>query len=163
MRLFTRNSLLLAGMPSRLKITGDSNAWIDLVSVISDQTLIVEIEHGIDTLDAVRRLISGAAISIGRHQLDIDSVVGAIVFPKLPNSRVDFYRLLRDIKNRIGLTVAPIPVAVLLLAVRGGGYPLQSYLEAFVSSEDECSVANLCQELFQDFGQSTVLGLEPSK
>ena len=163
MRLLARNSFLVADLPARLRIAGDSNSWVDMISSVGNQVLIVEIEPGPDTLDAVRRVLSGAAIAMNRYHLDANSILGAVVFPRLPNNRVEFYRVLQDIKNRIGLSIVPLPIALMQLTTRCGGTPLRVYLDSYASSGTSLSVSSIALELFGDFGDPVVVGLEPPK
>ena len=163
MRLLARNSFLISDLPARLRNAGDTNAWIDMISSVGDRVLVVEIEPGQDTLDAVRRVLSGAAIAISRHNLDAKSVVGAVVFPRFPNSRVDFYRVLRDVRNRVGLTIVPVPVSMMQLSNRSGGTLLHQYLDSYIMSNAESPTSLIARDLFGDVGDPVLLGLEPFK
>jgi ferredoxin len=131
LRLLARNTFLLSSAAARLKIVEDNNAACELIVDGSGPLLVVEVEPSGDVLDAMRRALAGCAIVISRYGVDRQGVRAALVVKRLPNERVDYYRVVGDVASRLGVETYTVPLAVILLAIRAGGVDLANRLDEF--------------------------------
>jgi hypothetical protein len=145
-----------------LKNVGDNNAAVELLVDAGNDLLVIEIEPTTDIPDAVRRAIAGCAVVISRFGVDQTAVSAAVVLPRLPNERVEYYRVVRDVYERLGIVVHGIPVALLLLSIRTVGGDLDRKLKQFGDTHGPVQPA-LIAEAFGYTGGKASVGLEPAK
>lgn len=136
-RLLVRNSFLASGNVARLSIVGDNSAWAE-VAVGMDPPLsspvvgAVQIEPDDVGLDAIRRLMAGAAVAISRHGLTKGSLIPIVAVVAQPNSRTDYYRLIADARAYLDIHIRTVPLAMLLLAIRNQS---RSFLETLLTED----------------------------
>jgi ferredoxin len=162
LRLLARNTFLIGGAAARLKNVGDNNAACELLVDDGTHLLVVEVESGGDSLDAMRRVLAGTAVVVARYGVRPEDVTPTLILTRLPNKRVDYYGVAADVQARLGLTTITIPTAVLLLYIRVGDLSLESLIS------DVSSLGELDGEvpLLTRFGQIDALikaGLVPAK
>lgn len=162
LRLLARNSFLLDGAAARLKNPGDNNAWCELAIDDGGRLLVVEVEPSGDVLDAMRRALSGCAIVISRYEVDREELAGGLVLHRLPNERVDYYRVVQDVRSRLGIVTFTVPLALLLLAVRAGGIGLAGRMDDLCTFDDGRSLA-VIEGLFGSVDDPVGAGLAPTK
>jgi len=162
LRLLARNTFLLSGAAGRLKNVGDNSSAAELLVDGGGHLLIVEVEPSTDVPDAVRRAIAGVAIAVARLGADPSGVSAAVVVTRLPNERVEYYRVAQDVNDRLGLPVYGLPLALLLLAIRSGGGNLGMTLSQFCNVNGSIEMAEV-QRTFGDPGDPVALGLTPPK
>lgn len=163
-RLLTRNALLLRGLPARLKNVGDNAAFAELAAGDGGKVLVLEIEPRGDVLDALRRILAGVAIVQNRYGVDADDVIPSVVVRRLPNERTDYYRVLVDAAERVGVEVRTLPVAVLLLAIRGHGRALPELIyEQGVLGEAIPDLSSAVSRRWGPLASPQGLGLAPEK
>lgn len=133
LRLLARNTYLLGGAAARLKNVGDNNAWCELTVDDGGRLMVVEVEPSGDVLDAMRRALAGCAIVISRYRVEPSHTAAALVVHRVPNERVDYFRVVADVRSRLGVETYTIPLALLLLAIRAGGADLATRIEEFYS------------------------------
>ncbi len=124
---------------------------------------LIEVESGSDTLDALRRLLSAVAHVIAADGVSIDDIDPVIVLRRLPNRRVDYYRLVDDVWRYLGMTVQTMPLAGVLLAIRAvGAQPSGAPPDGWLVREGQES---LVTKVSTEFGLFPLpdLGLEPEK
>lgn len=162
LRLLARNTFLVTGAAARLKNVGDNNAAAELLVDAGGDLLVIEVEPSTDVPDAVRRAVAGSAIAVARLGADLSEVSAAVVVPRLPNERVEYYRVAQNVYDRLGLVVYGVPLALLLLAVRAGGGALGSTLGHFCYVNGSVDVAAV-RQTFGHLGDPAPLGLMPPK
>jgi ferredoxin len=162
LRRLVRNSFLLDGSASRLKNAGDNNAFSELAVDDGRHLVVIEIEPGGDLLDALRRAVAGCAVAISRYGVDPDELVEAIVMNRLPNERVDYYEVVQNVRSRLGLLTYTVPLAVLLLAIRGAGIGLTEQLDELCWFDDESSLAKI-ERRFGEISDAVAAGLATVK
>lgn len=118
MGLLVRNALLSTDASAKLGVPGDTNSRTDLAFDFDERVGVAEIEQNPDLLDSARRLLADVATARSRHGIEPASLLSVIICRRLPNRRTDFYRLADDAYGVLGLRIATIPVASLLLLVR---------------------------------------------
>ena len=69
LRMLVRNLLIVVGLPTQLSRTGDNNAVAECVVEVGDSTMLLQVEHGSDLLDSLRRSISTVAVAHSRYGL----------------------------------------------------------------------------------------------
>ena len=162
LRMLTRNTFLLGGSAARLRNVGDNNAPAELLVDAGGDLLVVEVEPSTDVPDAVRRAVAGSAIAVARLGADRSEVSAVVVVPRLPNMRVEYYRVAQDVHDRLGLAVYGLPLALLLLAVRAGGGDLGNALGHFCYVDGSVDLAAV-RERFGHPGDPAPIGLTPPK
>lgn len=163
-RLLARNAFLILGRPARLKNVGDNAAFAELAVGDGTRLLVVEIEPRGDVLDALRRVLAGVAIVRSRYDVEPDAVVPSIVVRRLPNERTDYYRVLWDAARRIGVDVRTLPIAVLLLAIRGHGDGLIDLIcEQSILDETAPNLSATVGDRWGPVANPQSLGLAPEK
>ena len=143
LRLLARNAFLIDSVAARLKIPGDHNAWAELAVDDQANLFVIEIEPGVDVLDALRRVLAGSAIVISRYGVLKSDLNQAIVLVRLPNERVDLYRVIEDVENRLGIQTFMVPLALLLLNIRAGGLGLAGLVEELCHLKDGSLLKNV--------------------
>lgn len=161
LRILARNAFLLGRAAARLKIVGDNNAACELVVDGGGLLLVVEVEPSGDVLDAMRRAIAGCAIVIARFGVDLHDVAAALLLHRLPNERVDYYRVKADVHSRLGVESYTIPLAVILLAIRAGGADLANRLDEFGTGD--ASAVHAVTMQFGPIDDPARAGLSPPK
>lgn len=160
-RLLARNVFLSLGYAARLSNRGDNAAFAELVVGDQDALLLLEVEPHSDTLDAFRRAIAGAAIAISRYGVDRTDIGVAVVMTRLPNSRVDYYELVKDAATRIGIGVRALPLALLLLGLRSADARLWEFL--LTGPVADIDHKTLEADVTQFWGAVEGAGLVPAK
>ena len=125
-RLLVRNAFLLADGSARLSNRGDNSDWAEVVAsspIDPDIVGAIQIEADL-SLDAHRRLLAGLAIGVSRLGADLEKVVPIIVMLGQPNLRTDYYRVVADAAKYLNIRIRTVPLTVLYLGIRGGGYGL---------------------------------------
>ena len=166
LRLLTRNSLMLSGARVRLANPGDHNSVAECVAdhPIADHTYLFEIEVGNDVLDTIRRLLAAVAIASGRFGLPRPSITPVVVLTDLPNKRGDYYEVIKDIDERLNITIRTITAAVLLAQIQSPAAELLSRLQrGFKASSRGISLPEDVHELYGIVSGYRKLGLLPTK
>ena len=91
LRMLVRNILIMVGLPTQLSRTGDNNAVAECVVELGKSTMLLQIEHGSDLLDSLRRSIAMVAVAHSRYGLPMSELIAGVVVVRLPNMRVDYY------------------------------------------------------------------------
>ena len=163
-RLLARNTFLSIGLPARLKNVGDNNAFGELAVGDAGRVLVIEVESRGDVLDALRRVLAGVAVVRSRYGLDPGAVVPCVVVRRLPNERVDYYRVLSDAAARIGVEVRTLPIGLLLLGIRSHDRALLDMInEQGILDEEQPSLGDAARDRWGPIASAHRLGLAPDK
>lgn len=149
-RHLVRNTFVAMGARVALRNQGANSLSCELIAEDSNRTILVEISTTDDTLDAFRRLLSGAARALGRQGLKKSQIALMLVVPRLPNNRVDLYRLISDVHRYLGLTFFLVPLPALTFATLRGNVGVYDTFSRFEVNEDSNSVEHAIWELYQD-------------
>ncbi len=118
-----RNLLIAAGCGAAMRRKGDVFARMDIVlgSPWPDYGC-AEAEFGdVAVLDAPRDLLDDVAVLVGRFGRNLDSVTTLVVTDILPNRRSEYWRIVQDIRNVLGIRIGTVTVLALCLLVWRGG------------------------------------------
>jgi Fe-S-cluster-containing hydrogenase component 2 len=115
--MVVRNALIGAGMPARAGNTGDTNRRIDVAfGQPGDVTFIVEVDLGAgENLGPIRRVLANYAIITNRERIPKNRLRAAVVTGEYPRTRTDAHEVFADVRKVLGLDIAILPVAYLLL------------------------------------------------
>ena len=110
-----RNLLIQCGIPSSIRRKGDTNISMDGVSALSDGHWgVFEIELSNAVLELPRALLVDVAVLHNRYGFEVDKIYPISVVLSLPNSRSEFFRVINDIEQILGLRFRTITVGALL-------------------------------------------------
>jgi hypothetical protein len=143
------NSLATLGVQVSLQVRGANSLLSELVFEEEGHVYLVEVESGIDTLDPVRRLMSGAATAISRDGVAKEKLTLVLILPTLPNKRVELFRICEEIRNHLGIEVLVIPVIALQAAVILRRRGFREHFAKFQVSE---SATSLSEAFATNFG-----------
>lgn len=118
MRLLTRNAFVLGGFATHIRDVGANSFSVELQASNNPTQVLAEIQNSPDGLDSFRRLLVGFALFIHEAKVAKEQVIALVVMPSLPNSRVEYYRLVKEASLHLGVSVRTITLAWLLLLIR---------------------------------------------
>lgn len=162
LRLLLRNSFLLAVTPSKLRQQGANSSAVELTAKIGTRHVVAEIQPSTDTLDAFRRLLVGVADIVSNQSYDKSTLIPLISLQGLPNTRVDYYRLITAARKYLDLDIKTLPIAWIYLAIRNFGISAET-LDALPAIEEGSE--SLGAPAMRRFGKldAKSAGLEPRK
>ncbi|KAG0186902.1 hypothetical protein DFQ28_007173 [Apophysomyces sp. BC1034] len=117
-----RNLLIAAGCGAAMRRKGDVFARMDIVLGAPWPDFgCAEAEFGdVAALDAPRELLDDAAVSVGRFGKDRLSLTTFVITDVLPNRRSEYWRIVQDIRNVLGIRIGTVTVLALCLLVWTG-------------------------------------------
>jgi hypothetical protein len=102
-----------------MRRTGNNHLRADLV--LGSEGIkqgVVEVEFGDEAiLDAPRDVLDDIAVFVSRHGWKKDDIVAVIVGDVLPNRRSEFWHIIKDIRDVLGIEIATVTVLALMLLV----------------------------------------------
>ncbi len=113
--LMVRNLLNEVGLNARTRRRGDTNMRIDAVGFSrNERPFVVEIETGAGVLESPRALLEDVAVLHSRYGYAVDVIDPISIILSLPNVRSEYYQVIRDIENVLGLRCRTITVGALV-------------------------------------------------
>lgn len=113
--LLVRNLLNEVGLNARTRRRGDTNMRIDAVGYSrSERPFVAEIELGAGVLESPRALLEDVAVLHSRYGYSVDSIDPVSVILTFPNVRSEYYQVIRDIENVLGLRCRTISIGALV-------------------------------------------------
>jgi Fe-S-cluster-containing hydrogenase component 2 len=114
--LLVRNLLNEVGLNVRTRRRGDTNMRIDAVGFSrSEKPFVAEIETGAGVLESPRALLEDVAVLHSRYGYAVDGIDPVSVILSFPNVRSEYYQVIRDIENVLGLRCRTITVGALVV------------------------------------------------
>lgn len=114
--LFVRNLFHEIGLNARTRRRGDTNMRIDAVGYSrSERPFVAEIETTMAVLESPRALLEDAAILHSRYGYDLKQIDPLSVILAFPNVRSEYYQVIRDIENVLGLRCRTITIGALIV------------------------------------------------
>ena len=117
-----RNLLLAAGAGAAMRRKGDNAVRMDIA--LGHPWPIygcAEAEFGdVAILDAPRDLMDDVAVSVSRLGMDKDSLIALVVTDVLPNKRSEYWRIIQDVREILGVRIGTVTVLALCLVVWRG-------------------------------------------
>lgn len=120
--LLARNLLIAAGCGAAMRRKGDVSARMDIVlGAPWPEFGCAEAEFGDEAvLDAPRDLLDDIAVCVGRLGRTPHSLSAIVVTDVLPNRRSEYWRIIQDIRNVLGVKIGTVTVLALCLLVWRG-------------------------------------------
>lgn len=113
--LLIRNLLNEVGLNARTRRRGDTNMRIDAVGVsCQKRPFVAEIETKADVLESPRALLEDVAILHSRYGYAVDEIDPISIILAFPNTRSEYYQVIRDIEKVLGLRCRTITVGALV-------------------------------------------------
>ena len=104
-------------------------------------------ESGI--LDAPRNTIDNCAVLVSRHGVGKQHLNALIVTLSFPNARSEYWRVLQDIDNVLGMKVASITIGALLLILWEGHRLNKTVPTSFYAQETNPSIEKALSHILQ--------------
>jgi Fe-S-cluster-containing hydrogenase component 2 len=117
--ILTRNLLLALDLRCSIRRRGDVNIRMDAVlGPPGTKYGVVEIEFDQNALlDSPRNILDDIAVLSSRYQIKPTEITPLIVSLVLPNSRSEYWRVIKDINNVLKIKINSITIGALLLFV----------------------------------------------
>lgn len=116
--LLIRNLLNEVGLNARTRRRGDTNMRIDAVGFSrSGRPFVAEIETGVGVLESPRALLEDVAVLHSRYGYSVDGIDPVSIILSFPSVRSEYYQVIRDIENVLGLRCRTITVGALIALV----------------------------------------------
>ena len=80
-------------------------------------TATVELGVNEGILDAPRNMIDNIAVLVSRYEINKERIVPLIISLQLPNKRTEYWQVIQDIKNVLGLQIGSVTVGLLIVMV----------------------------------------------
>lgn len=117
--MLSRNLLIAAGIPASATRKGSVYMRMDLV--LSPPGLdrgVAEVEFGQEAvLEAPRNTLDALAVLSSRYRWELTSTTAIILTDSLPNKRSEFWHVLKDIKQVLGIKIGTVTSLSLLLCI----------------------------------------------
>lgn len=113
--LIVRNLFLVHGNQCIIRRRGDVYFRID--SIVADPTTIgiIEIEFQKDSLESPRAILDDIAVLSSRYGIRKEELKPFIVSLEFPNVRTEYWRVLKDIKDVLGIRIHSLSLGALCL------------------------------------------------
>ncbi len=120
--VLSRNLMLGLGVQWKMRRIGDTNVRMDAVfqwgSRFRGPATVEFDESGV--LDAPRNVLDNVAVMLSRHGVERKELSTIIVTLAFPNLRSEYWRVVQDIQNVLGIRVGQFSIGALLLALWEG-------------------------------------------
>ncbi len=141
--LFVRNLLNEVGLNARVRRRGDTNMRIDAAGFSrSERPFVAEIETGIGVLDSPRALLEDVAVLHARYGYAVGDIDAVSIVLALPNVRVEYYRVIRDIEAVLNIRCRTITIGVLVVMLWNGSRIDGFDENAFAIGEETINLAD---------------------
>lgn len=149
--IIVRNTLLNLGCKCNVNAQGNQHTRTEFFAEISDAIIIGESEiTNTDTLSVNRRILDDMAVLISRYGYSKDSIVPLSVINGLPNKRTDYYEVVKDIKNVLGVQICTVTYHLLFMLQLYQIALSKEILEKFVIDKDHLSLAEPMNEVIEN-------------
>lgn len=149
--IIVRNTFVNLGCPCATKPAGNNHVRTEFFAQIEDKVIIGESEiTNTDTLSVCRRILDDLSVLISRNGFKYDDIIPVAVINGLPNKRTDFYEVITDINNVLGIQISTITY-YLLFVLNLFNIPLTiSDLKKYVVGKEKFSLIEVIQTHIHD-------------
>ena len=113
-----RNMLAACGVAASMRRKGDTNIRMDgLLRFASEQIGVVELETSAAVLESPRALLEDIAVLHGRFGVPMVDIVPVSVIGALPNVRTEYYQVIDDIAQVLGIQCRTLTFGALCLVM----------------------------------------------
>lgn len=132
---------------------GDNSERFDAIITFTNYKLVTEVEiPSTEILDAPRNLLDDYAVVHCRKSEDEENIIPLVVCWDLPNHRTDYWNVVSDINNILGIKIKTISILALALYY-WTGTPLDFSNDDFFLNHDETTMIS-ARELLKKNGMS---------
>lgn len=114
----SRNLLIGVGIGALMRRLGDVNIRMDLLlgpPGINQGT--GEVEFGDGILDAPRNILDNIAILVNKYRSSKELIIPLVVMYTLPNSRSDYWLVVKDIRRVLGINIQTVTIGMLAIVL----------------------------------------------
>ena len=113
--LIIRNLLLILGNKCIIRRRGDVYFRIDAIITDNPSVGIAEIEFHKDSLESPRAILDDIAVLSSRYGINKEEIRPFIVSLEFPNIRTEYWRVIKDIKDVLGIRIHSLTLGALCL------------------------------------------------
>jgi len=115
----SRNLLIENEFKTIIRRKGDNIIRFDGISEANGSLYILEIEFSKDVLEAPRAILDDLSVVADKIAVNRSQFKPLIVLNELPNKRAEFWRVIEDISNVLGVNIDTITIGMLFLSLWG--------------------------------------------
>jgi len=113
-----RNLLIALQIQSSMRRLGDNNIRMDILFNPYDSIVgTAEVEFGQDILDAPSNILDNIAVLISHYEIPKENIQPLIICQRLPNSRSEYWHIIKDISHVLGIKIYTITLGMLVVLV----------------------------------------------
>lgn len=152
--IVVRNTLLNLGCKCNVNAQGNQHTRTEFFAETGDAIIIGESEiTNTDTLSVNRRILDDMAVLISRYGYSKDSIIPLSVINGLPNKRTDYYEVIKDIKNILGVQINTVTYHILFMLHLYQVRLSKDILVRFVIDKDHLSLIQPTSEVIKNLPQ----------
>lgn len=159
--LLIRNLLIGLGIPTIVRVTGDTNFRVEMLSKANSEVLVTEVNFDPALIETPRSLLDDIAVLSSRYGISKNSIIPVSICWSFPNKRTDYYEVITDIKNVLQVEIKTLSVTAIFLlnlfqiafdqALKAGFYVDREKTEIatdFLASVPEATIQEILQSQF---------------
>lgn len=152
--IIVRNTLLNLGCTCNVNAQGNQHNRTEFFAEDGDSIIIGESEiTSTDTLSVNRRILDDMAVLISRYGYSKESILPLSVINGLPNKRTDYYEVIKDIKNILGVQISTITYHILFMLHLYQIRLSKEVLEKFYIDKDHLSLIEPTSEVIKNLSK----------
>ncbi len=152
--IIVRNTLLNLGCKCNVNAKGNQHSRTEFFAEVDNAIIIGESEiTSTDTLSVNRRILDDMAVLINRYGFSKDCIVPLSVINGLPNKRTDYYEVVKDIKNFLGIQISTVTYHILFMLHLYQKKLSKDILEKFVLDKDHLSLVEPTSEIINNLSK----------
>ena len=149
--IIVRNTLLNLGCKCNVNAQGNQHSRTEFFAEVDNAIIIGESEiTSTDTLSVNRRILDDMAVLVSRYGFSKDCIVPLSVINGLPNKRTDYYEVVKDIKNVLGIQISTVTYHILFMLHLYQVELSKGVLEKFVIDKDHLSLVEPTSEVIKN-------------
>ncbi len=152
--IIVRNSLLNLGCKCNVNAQGNVHTRTEFFAETNDTIIIGESEiTNTDTLSVNRRILDDMAVLISRYGYSKDYIIPLAVINGLPNKRTDYYEVIKDINNILGVQINTITYHILFMLHLYQIQLSRGILSKFIIDKNNLSLVEPTSEVIKNLSQ----------
>ena len=115
--LIIRNLFLVLGNQCIIRRKGDIYFRIDAILADKHVIGVAEVEFNKDSLESPRAILDDIAVLVSRYEIDKVQIKPFIIFLEFPNIRTEYWRVIKDIRDVLGVQINSLSLGALCILV----------------------------------------------
>ena len=115
--LIIRNLFLVLGNQCIMRRRGDIYFRIDAILADKPTIGVAEVEFNKDSLESPRAILDDIAVLVSRYEIEKIQIKPFIISLEFPNIRTEYWRVIRDIKDVLGVRINSLSLGALCILV----------------------------------------------